>query len=198
MICPEYRDLWAGIERADSLVLNPHKWLGAQFDCTAQFLRRPEDLVRTLAIRPSFLETLGRDGVLNYSEWSVPLGRRFRALKLWFLVRAHGLDGLRNMIRNHVAWSSKLAERLRAEPGFEIVSEPVLSLFSFRYRRDGEDVDELNRRLLAAINDDGRIYLTQTRLAGGFVIRFQVGQFDCEATDVDCAFDVITGVARSL
>ena len=199
MICPEFREMWAGVEQADSVVLNPHKWLGAQFDCTAHFLREPSDLVRTLAIRPSFLETLGRDGILNYSEWSVPLGRRFRALKLWFLIRAHGLEGLRAMIRNHVTWSRDLAERLRAEPDFEVTSEPMLSLFTFRYVGNGSrDADELNRRLVAAINDDGRIYLTQTQLDGRFVIRFQVGQFECEKGDIDIAFDTITEIARSL
>ena len=108
MICPEFRHFWAGAEQADSIVFNPHKWLGAQFDCSIQFVRDPEDLVRTLAIKPEFLKTHGRDGIINYSEWSVPLGRRFRALKLWFLLRAHGLEGLRTMIRNHVAWSEGL------------------------------------------------------------------------------------------
>ena len=88
MICPEYRALWQGVEMADSVVFNPHKWLGAQFDCSAHFLRNPEELVRTLAIRPEFLKTHGRDGIINYSEWSIPLGRRFRALKIWFLLRA--------------------------------------------------------------------------------------------------------------
>ncbi|MCG6856642.1 MAG: aspartate aminotransferase family protein [Salaquimonas sp.] len=198
MLCPEFRDLWAGAERANSVVLNPHKWLGAQFDCSAHFLREPENLVRTLAIRPSYLDTHGRYGILNYSEWSVPLGRRFRALKLWFLIRAYGLEGLRAMIRNHVGWSQRLAEHLRAEPGFEIVSEPILSLFSFRYLCDGENPDETNRRLLAAINDDGRIYVTQTLLDGKFVIRFQVGQFECDEADIGTAFDVITELARAL
>ena len=105
MICPEFRDLWQGVERADSIVFNPHKWLGAQFDCSVQFVREPETLVRTLAIQPEYLRTHGHDGIINYSEWSVPLGRRFRALKLWFLLRYHGLEGLRTMIRNHVSWS---------------------------------------------------------------------------------------------
>ena len=119
--------------RRTSIVFNPHKWLGAQFDCSIHFLREPESLVKTLAIRPEFLKTHGRDGIVNYSEWTVPLGRRFRALKLWFLLRAHGLEGLRTMIRNHVAWSERLAGRLRGRPDFEIVTEPMLSLFSFRH-----------------------------------------------------------------
>lgn len=199
MICPEFRHYWAGAEQADSIVFNPHKWLGAQFDCSIQFLLQPEDLVRTLAIKPEFLKTHGRDGVINYSEWSVPLGRRFRALKLWFLLRAHGLENLRAMIRAHVAWSEGLAVRLAGEPDFEIVSQPMLSLFSFRHRPEMDhDADEHNLRLVNAINDDGRIYLTQTRVDGRVAIRFQVGQFETTSADVDAAFTVITEIARDM
>ncbi len=198
MICPEFRHFWAGVEEADSVVFNPHKWLGAQFDCSAHFIRSPDDLVRTLAIQPEYLKTHGAEGIINYSEWSVPLGRRFRALKIWFLIRAYGLDGLRQMIRNHVAWSQALAESLRAEPDFEIVTEPVLSLFSFRYKRAGADPDALNLALVTAINNDGRIYLTQTRVDGQLVIRFQAGQFDATADDVTMAGDVIVEVARAM
>ena len=137
MICPEFRHYWAGVEHADSMVFNPHKWLGAQFDCSAHFIRDPDSLIRTLAIDPDFLQTHGRDGVIDYSEWSVPLGRRFRALKLWFLLRVHGLKGLRAMIRNHVSWSEGLAQRIAVEPDFVLVSRPILSLFSFRYAPPG-------------------------------------------------------------
>jgi len=186
------------VDEADSIVFNPHKWLGAQFDCSIQFIRQPEDLVRTLAIKPDYLKTHGHDGIINYSEWSVPLGRRFRALKLWFLLRAHGLEGLRTMIRNHVAWSEGLAVRLASEADFEIVTEPMLSLFSFRHRVGaGADPDEHNLRLVNAINDDGRIYLTQTRVYGRVAIRFQAGQFEATAADVDAAFNVICECARS-
>ncbi len=199
MICPEYRALWAGVEEADSVVLNPHKWLGAQFDCSAHFVRSPEDLVRTLGIQPEYLKTHGHNGFVNYSEWSIPLGRRFRALKLWFLMRAHGLEGLRAMIRNHVAWAEAICERLRADPRFEIVTEPFLSLFSFRPAGPaGEDPAAADARTLAlveAINDDGRIYLTQTRVDGRVVIRFVVGAFDTEEPDVDVAYAVIAEIA---
>lgn len=188
MICPEYRSLWEGVEGADSVVFNPHKWLGAQFDCSAHFIADPESLVKTLAIQPEYLKTHGHDRLINYSEWSVPLGRRFRALKLWFLMRGYGLEGLRERIRNHVAWSQALAERLRALPGFEIVTEPVLSLFTFRLagRPDDAQIAFVNR-----INDDGRIYITQTRVDGRIAIRFQVGQFDATEADVAMAGDVI-------
>ncbi|MBO27763.1 MAG: hypothetical protein CML61_03225 [Rhodobacteraceae bacterium] len=197
MICPEYRGLWDGVEGADSVVVNPHKWLGAQFDCTLLYMRRPEDLVRTLAIRPEYLRTHGADGVIDYSEWSVPLGRRFRALKLWFLLRAHGLEDLRDMIRNHVTWSRALADRLRAQEGFEIVTEPILSLFTFRYLLGGP-ADEVNQRLLDRINSDGRIYLTQTRVDEKLVLRFQAGAFTSTEADVQTAFDVITELAEAI
>lgn len=200
MICPEFRHFWKGIDAADSIVFNPHKWLGAQFDCSVQFVREPDKLVKTLAIQPEYLKTHGKDGIINYSEWSVPLGRRFRALKLWFLLRAHGLEGLRAMIRNHVAWSEGLAARLAAVPGFEIVTAPMLSLFSFRHRpRDSAaDLDAHNLALVNAINDDGRIYLTQTRVDGRVAIRFQAGQFESMADDVDIAFAAITGLAAAV
>jgi aromatic-L-amino-acid/L-tryptophan decarboxylase len=198
MICPEYRALWAGIDDADSVVFNPHKWLGTQFDLSAHFVKSPEALTQTLAIQPEYLKTHGADGIINYSEWSVPLGRRFRALKLWFLIRAYGLDGLRQMIRNHVTWSQALAEKLRALPDLEIVTDPVLSLFTFRYAHIGKDADQATLDLLAAINDDGRIYLTQTRTQGKLVIRFQAGQFDCTEDDINTAFDVITETAAKL
>ena len=199
MICPELQPLWQGVERADSVVLNPHKWLGAQFDCTTHFLKDPETLVKTLAIQPEYLKTHGADGIINYSEWSVPLGRRFRALKLWFLLRAHGLDGLRGMIRDHVAWSEAMADRLAATPGFEIVTPPMLSLFTFRYAPEGAtDLDALNQRLLNRINDDGRIYLTQTRIDGDLVLRLQVGAFTCTEDDVRFAYDVIAELTKGI
>lgn len=197
MICPEFRHFWAGVDGADSIVFNPHKWLGVQFDCAAHFVAEPADLVRTLAIKPDYLKTAGKDGVINFSEWSVPLGRRFRALKIWFLLRAYGLERLRTMIRNHVAWSQDLSARLGAEPDFEIVTEPFLSLFSFRLAPSGvEDLDALNARLIEAINDDGRIYLTQTTVDGAFAIRFVAGQFDTTRADIDLAFDVIREIAN--
>ncbi len=199
MICPEFRGLMSGCDRADSFVFNPHKWLFTNFDCSAHFLRDPAGLVRTLAARPTYLRTEGHDRVTNYSEWSIPLGRRFRALKLWFVIRSYGVAGMREIIRNHVQWAAQLAQRLDAEPDFEVTSQPVLSLFSFRcVPASATDLDELNARLLRVINDDGRIYLTQTTHNNQYVLRFQVGQTYTTPADIDCAFDVITQLARKL
>ena len=201
MICPEFRPLWEGVEGADSIVFNPHKWLGAQFDCAVQFLAEPEAQLRTLALRPDYLQTLergeeGRAGPAlppDFNEWTVPLGRRFRALKLWFVLRAYGLSGLRARIRNHVRWAGELAERIRALPGFRIVTEPRLSLFTFAFRDDAA-----TEALLRRINDDGRIYLTQTRHEGRFVIRLQVGQFDTTREDVMMVEQVLRDISKDI
>ena len=184
MICPELRPLWAGVDGADSIVFNPHKWLGAQFDCSVQFLADAAPQLRTLGLRPDYLQTQGVEEVTNYNEWTIPLGRRFRALKLWFLMRAYGLEGLRTRIRNHITWAGELAEKIDALPDFCVTSKPRLALFTFQYTPNGQDADAASADLLAAINDEGRVYLTQTTHQGKFVIRVSVGQFDCTREDV--------------
>ena len=144
------------------------------------------------SIRPEYLKTHGTDGIINYSEWSIPLGRRFRALKLWFVLRTYGLEGLRDRLRNHVRWSVALADRLRAHPRFQIVTEPVLSLFTFRLA-GGDDARQ--QAFVNRINDDGRIYVTQTRVGGETVVRFQVGQFDVTEADLDLAYETLVSLA---
>ena len=180
MICPEFHaQFWTDADGFDSIVFNPHKWLGAQFDCSIQFLRDATPQLNTLKIEPEYLKTTG-DAVTNYSEWTIPLGRRFRALKLWFLIRSYGLEGLQTRIRNHVAWAAELCEAIRAMDGFEITTDPILSLFSFRCPGD----DAMQQRLVDAINDDGQVYLTQGAFQGRKIIRVQVGQFDTTRDDV--------------
>lgn len=205
MICPEYRHLMRGAEEADSFIFNPHKWLFTHFDCTAHFVRDPKSLTAAMGLKPAFLVTLGASdpvpGVVDYNEWSVPLGRRFRALKLWFVLRGYGVEALRGMIRNHVSFAERLAGILDEEPDFAVVTAPVLSLFTFRYAPPGlpeAELDALNARLVQALNDDGRIYLTQTVHEGRLVIRFSVGQTDTTWEDVRLAGDVIREVARAL
>ena len=195
MICPEFRPLWDGAEMADSVVFNPHKWLGATFDCSVQFLADPGPQIRTHALRPAYLATDGAEEITNFSEWTIPLGRRFRALKLWFLLRAYGLDGLRARIRDHVAWTAEAAAAIDALPGLSVVTPPRLGLFTFRFSPVGQDADTATRALLAAINDDGRIYLTPTDIGGEAAIRFSVGQFDCTRDDVATAVAVIAEIA---
>jgi len=198
MICPEYRHLWDGVNAADSIIINPYKGLGVQFDGAIQFIADPAPQIRSMGLRPDYLQTLGQDELTNFNEWTVPLGRRFRALKLWFTLRAYGLTGLRDMVRNHVNWTAELAEKFRETPDFRITTEPRLALFSFRYAPEGGDANALTRMLLQKINDDGRVYLTQTMHDGQFVIRMTAGSFDCTRDDVMMVHQVATELAASL
>lgn len=198
LICEEYRHLIDGVDLADSFVFNPHKWLLTNFDCTAHFVKDPKALVQTLGIQPDYLKTQGAAGY-NYSEWSIPLGRRFRALKLWFVIRSYGVSALRQIIRNHISMAESLASWIDAHPHFELTTRPSLSLFTFRYAPKGEsDLDELNAKLVQAINDDGRIYLTQTRYQNDYVIRFSVGQLYTADRDIELAWNVIQELAGAI
>jgi len=198
MVCPEFREIWAGVEHADSIVFNPHKWLGVQFDCSVQFLADPAQQIRTVGIRPSYLETLSESDVIDYSEWTIPLGRRFRALKIWFMLRAYGLKNLRERIRSHIAWAQEAEQKLAQCDNLEITSSCRFSLFTFRFNDGATDATNKTMELLERINDDGRTYLTQTTHADQFVIRFQIGHFDCTRDDVMTAVRVVEEIAGQL
>ncbi len=199
LILEEHQHLLRGIEHFDSFVFNPHKWLMTNFDCSAHYVRKPEDLIRTLSILPAFLQSREAGSVIDYRDWSVPLGRRFRALKLWFVLRCYGVAGLQAIIRNHIAWAADLEAAIRAEPDFEICAPRQLSLINFRFAPAGaDDLDAVNARLLEAINDDGFTYLTQNRVRGAFAFRFQIGQTMTTAQDVRDAWRRVVEIARRL
>lgn len=201
MICPEYRPLLDGVEGADSFVFNPHKWMGVQFDCTAHFVKDEETLVRTLTILPAYLETREGSTVKDYRDWGVQLGRRNRALKLWFVIRTYGVEGLQKMFRNHVAWAGELSELIQAADDFELVTGPNLSLLTFRYVPEGVQaavLGALSDQLLQAVNDDGFTYLTRTLVKGEPVIRFQIGQTQTTREDVVAAWCRVVEIAREL
>jgi aromatic-L-amino-acid decarboxylase len=202
LLLEEQRSLIDGAEHADSFVFNPHKWLLTNFDCSAHFVRDPGALVRTLSVLPAYLHSRETGEVIDYRDWGVPLGRRFRALKLWFVLRSYGVERLQAMLRDHIAWTAELGDRIAAEPDFELVTPPRLALLTFRYRPRAVDdeaaLDRLNERLLHALNDGGRVYLTQTRVRGRYVIRFAIGQLYTTRAHVQRAWQVITDKAREL
>ena len=201
-IAPEFRWMLEGVEHADSFVVNPHKWMMVNFDCSAHFVRDAAAFVRTFEIVPEYLKTAEHGRVIDYRDWGIALGRRFRALKLWFVIRSYGVEGLRAMVRRHVGLAGDLAEAIAEEEDFEVVVAPRLALLCFRYRPSGIDdpaaLDDLNERLLHTLNDSGRLYLTQTRVAGAYVIRFCVGQTVTERRHVDAAWSFIREAARGL
>ena len=198
-IVPELRGYFAGMEAADSIVLNPHKWLLTNFDCTAYYVRDREALLATFALTPEYLRTAHDAEVVNYRDWGIQLGRRFRALKLWFVIRSYGVEGLRAIIRRHVALAAELAEWVDASPDFERVAPVPFGLVCFRYRpagRSEKELDALNERLLAAVNATRRVFLTHTRLGGRYVIRLVVGQRETQRRHVEEAWEIIREAAR--
>ena len=202
LICPEFRHIARGVELADSVVMNPHKWLMTNFDCSAHFVKSVEDFQKTMSITPAYLVTQDAEGITDYSQLTLELGRRFRALKLWFVIRCYGVAGLQEIIRNHVAWTDNLAVRIGATPGFEITSTPQLGLFSFRLRPDGMKdeaaLQSLNASLVDAVNGEGTLYLTQTMHRGTYVIRISVGATSTTAADIDIVYDRIVALAAPL
>jgi aromatic-L-amino-acid/L-tryptophan decarboxylase len=201
LVLPEHRWLLDGIEHVDSFVFNPHKWLFTNFDCSAYFVRDPDALVRTMEILPAFLKTRERGQVIDYRDWSVQLGRRFRALKLWFVLRSYGQAELRRMIAAHIDLAREAAGWIEAAPDFELMAPRSLSLINFRYHPagvDGAELDRLNERLVEALNDSGALYLTQNRVRGAYAIRLVIGQTRTERRHVEAAWKKIAETARAL
>ena len=200
-IVPELRHLFDGVEHADSFVFNPHKWLLVNFDCSAYFVRDQEALVRTFQVTPEYLRTDQDRDVVNFRDWGIQLGRRFRALKLWFVIRSYGVEGLRAMIRRHVELAQELAGWVDADPDFELMAPVPFGLVCFRYRPDGvsdTQVDDLNRRLLARVNASRRVHLTHTQLGERYVIRMAIGQRETERQHVEEAWGLIRDAAKAV
>ena len=180
-IVPELRDLFQGIQHADSLVFNPHKWMLVNFDCSAYFVRNTDALLRTFQVTPEYLRTAADSQVVNYRDWGIQLGRRFRALKLWFVIRSYGVSGLQAVVRTHLALAQELAGWIKGSSDFELMAPVPLGLVCFRYnpkrqRLKDARLDSLNEALLAHVNATRRVHLTHTRLGGRYVIRVAVGQ----------------------
>jgi aromatic-L-amino-acid/L-tryptophan decarboxylase len=191
-ICPELRGHFAGWERADSIGVNPHKWLGVPMDCSVLWTRRQDDFRQAFSLVPEFLRS--PDDAVNLSELSIPLGRRFRALKLWAVLRCYGRAGLQARIREHIRLAQLFEGWVRAEPGWEVTARRHFSLVCFR--RDGSD--EENERLLERVNDSGEVFLSHTRFADRYMLRLAVGNFRTREDDVRLAWDVLRREAAEL
>ena len=195
-LCPEFRGFLDGIELADSYAFNPHKWMFTNFDCDCFFVADKAALIQALSVLPEYLRNQATESgaVIDYRDWQVPLGRRFRALKLWFVIRHYGIEGLRHHVRRHVELAQEFARWVEASSDFELVVQAPLNLVCFAHRGG----DELSRRLLERLNQSGKIYLTHTVLKGRYTLRFCVGQSQTEAAHVRRAWDLIQETAQAL
>ena len=195
-LCPEFRWIQEGLELADSYCFNPHKWMFTNFDCSCFFVADRAALINALSVLPEYLRnTATQSGaVVDYRDWQIPLGRRFRALKLWFVIRHYGVEGLQHHVRRHVALAQEFAHWVRADGDFEIVAPVPLNLICFCHRAG----DAFNEQLLNALNQSGDLYLTHTKLDGRFVLRMCIGQTQTEARHVAAAWQAIRSTATAL
>ena len=197
-IVPEHRWIFDGIEAADSLVFNPHKWLLTNFDCSAYFVRDPEHLQQTMAINPEYLRTKQDNRVNNFRDWGIPLGRRFRALKLWFVLRNYGAAGLRKMINEHIGLARDFGRWVDESQSWELLAPVPLNTVCFRWNPGGLDEDELesnNKVLLDRVNADGTTYLTHTKLRETYALRVAIGQTNTREKHVVQAWEKLNEVA---
>ena len=195
-VCPEFRWIHKGVENADSYTFNPHKWLFVNFDCNCFFVKDREALTSALRIMPAYLDNdaTGSGGVFDYRDWQIPLGRRFRALKLWFVLRHYGLEGLRHHIREHVALTQQFAQWVDDDPDFERVARAPLNLVCFRHCSN----DATNREIMNTVNASGEMYVTHTELAGRFILRMAIGHARTQEHHVARAWEQLRKTAQEL
>jgi len=209
LVCPEHRWMARGLEEADSVCINPHKWLLTNFDCDLLWTRDREAIARSLSVTPEYLRNEASESgeVIDYRDWQIPLGRRFRSLKLWFVLRYYGLEGLRAHIRRHVELAAVFESLVKADPRFELMAPRALALVCFRYTGAGDEaagaeLDGRNRELLGRINATGRAFLTHTAVptpdGPRVALRMAIGAPSTREAHVREAWEVITGAAAEL
>jgi aromatic-L-amino-acid decarboxylase len=195
-ICPEFRSVHDGVELADSYCVNPHKWMFTNFDCDLFYVADRATLVRTLSVLPEYLRNRATESgaVIDYRDWHIPLGRRFRALKLWLVIRHYGVEGLRHHVRRHVELAKMFTGWVEADRDFELAAPVPLNLVCFRHRGG----DAINQAILDRVNDSGKLFLTHTRLGDRFVLRLAIGQTHTEQRHVQAAWDAIRAAAAEV
>lgn len=199
-VIPEMRHLFKGWEQADSIIVNPHKWLFTPIDCSVLFCRRPDVLKQAFSLTPEYLRTAEADEVKNYMEYGVALGRRFRALKLWMIIRSLGTEKIINIIREHISYAQKLANMIQQHPNFELLAPVPFSTLVFRYipekKGDDSEINNVNEKLLDKINKTGKVFLSHTKLRGKFGIRLAIGNIKTTWEDVALAWEIVQEQAR--
>jgi aromatic-L-amino-acid decarboxylase len=195
-LCPEFRHTHAGLEFADSYCFNPHKWMFTNFDCSCFYVADRQALIQTLSVLPEYLRNKATESgaVFDYRDWQIPLGRRFRSLKLWFVIRHYGIEGLQYHIRQHVKLAQQFAQWVREDESYELVAPAPLNLICFRHKAG----DQANQKILDGLNRSGDLYLTHTKLNDRIALRMCVGQANTQARHVEQAWKRLQEEARKL
>lgn len=198
LMLEECNHLREGLERVDSFVFNPHKWMFVQFDCTAYFVRDPDLLIRTMSITPSYLATVHGDKVKDYRDWGIPLGRRFRALKLWMTVQLLGTDAIKTRLRSHITLANKVEGKIMADPILEIAYPRSLNIVTFRIKREIDVDGKLTKLLSVEINESGKAYMTHAVIEGKGLIRWVTGQTYVEERHVEVTWVIIQSILAKI
>jgi aromatic-L-amino-acid decarboxylase len=195
LVLPEYRWMIAGINQVDSFVFNPHKWMFTHFDCTAYFVKDPDALVKTFSILPEYLKTTTTGRVKDYRDWGIPMGRRFRALKLWFVIRSFGVEGIQEKIRHHIHLAQLFESWVNQQENFEIMADRTINVVFFRFHPkgidDNQELNNINQDLINTINSEGQIFLTHTKVEGKITLRMVIAQTYVESKHIEKAQNVI-------
>ncbi|MEP4534903.1 MAG: pyridoxal-dependent decarboxylase [Cyclobacteriaceae bacterium] len=200
-ILPEYRHLKRGLEKANSYVFNPHKWLMVNFDCSAYFVKDKTDLLNTFSILPEYLKTPTQGNVNNYRDWGIPLGRRFRALKLWFVLRSYGSEGLINLLRKHCELGKWLETQINDHPNFELVTPAAMNMVVFRWVQSDKTTDELNKinsDILHTVNASGKAFLSHTKVHEKYAIRLVAGQTNVQQAHIQKVWKLINETVKKV
>ncbi len=202
LILPEYKYLLSGIDKADSFVFNPHKWLFTNFDCSAYFVKDSDSLINTFKLVPEYLKSQIQEHVNDYSNWGIQLGRRFRALKLWFVIRSFGVTGLQEKVRHNIALAGDLKCRIEEHELFELLAPVEFGLVCFRFHPPGIDntemLNRMNEELLLAVNSTGKMYMTHTKLDGKYTLRMVTSQTSIDGSHVEQAWNLLVNTALTL
>jgi len=202
LVLNEYRWMIEGIENADSFVFNPHKWMFTNFDCSAYFVKDKSALLKTFEILPEYLKTNVDKQVNNYRDWGIPLGRRFRALKLWFVIRTYGVEGIQEAVANHILMARTLGNKIEQHPNFELLVPTNFNMLCFRYlpiaSTNNDEINAFNELLLNQLNNSGKVYMTHTKIGGNYAIRMVIGQTYVQQHHVDMAWELIKDTALKL
>jgi aromatic-L-amino-acid decarboxylase len=194
LLLPEYQNLMKGHELADSYVFNPHKWMFTNFDCTIMYLKEPQYLVNTFSMTPEYLKTKLDEEVNNYRDWGIPLGRRFRALKLWFVIRSYGLEGIRAKIRNHIQLAHQAKSWIEAHDNLEILAPVNFNTICFRYHMETLSLEQenlINESWMNRVNATGKAFFSHTKLDGKYVIRWVISQTDVKEKHIQNAWSLL-------
>ncbi|CAN1131424.1 Phenylacetaldehyde synthase [Linum perenne] len=202
-ICPEYRQYLDGVEEADSFNMNAHKWFLTNFDCSTLWVKDKSALIQALSTNPEFLKNKASQAnlVVDYKDWQIPLGRRFRSLKLWMVLRLYGVENLQQYLRNHIELARHFEECVNQDPRFEVVAPRLFSLVCFRLvppKNDESRGNKLNQELLEAVNSTGKVFMSHTALSGKYTLRVAIGAPLTEKRHMDAAWKVLQDEASSL